>query len=571
MTDYKPRARGKGALLPVLAIHMAIAMPQMTHAEQYLKQSNAAISGHNIEKARSVHGCKARCDELNWCKSFDFDRRNNTCDISDKNASDAGGLKRNYPGNPYDYYEKDLSKKVRLSKASGSVRDVIEGLRYDSRRLLLSRQSGSQEVLPSETTSGSKVIVCKAKVHEGLSSNIDKVTVFSPTSGVFPGVAIWGDKTLSEGTLSELGLPMADQRHTLSLNANRGISETVTNPNIDTAKAAENRLLEQFFKSGTKATPANYKFKYEEVESSAEISAKLGFKAEWAENSGSMSASMKYDSQSSTVFGLFTQVFYSISVNIPDRSKFFADSVDGARLASLIARRDAPPAYVNKVDYGRLILVKMTTRGVHTEADVKAAFKYVDPGNDLTASGKLKASAKTALDSATFDLFVHGGTADDGLVKNVDIKRLRQALNKVISNNLKFDQNSAAVPIAYYTKFLDSNNLAKVSLTTDYVEHQCTEFPEQRIVVKHKGAYVAKVKVTYRLNGRWKTAFNTGSWGVGQRKSVIIPPRADRIKLWADAVWGSEIANRTVNANKCYVLTGTTLSNSADERGLNAC
>jgi len=68
---------------------------------------NAAISGHNREQhGGSVAQCQALCQARSWCKSFDYYKHANKCDLSDKNAADVGGLKTNYNGNPYDHYEK---------------------------------------------------------------------------------------------------------------------------------------------------------------------------------------------------------------------------------------------------------------------------------------------------------------------------------------------------------------------------------------------------------------------------------------------------------------------------------
>jgi subtilisin family serine protease len=68
---------------------------------------NAAISGHNIQHltGATVASCTAACHAASWCKSFDFYRNEGKCDLSDKSASDVGGLKTDYAGNPYDHYD----------------------------------------------------------------------------------------------------------------------------------------------------------------------------------------------------------------------------------------------------------------------------------------------------------------------------------------------------------------------------------------------------------------------------------------------------------------------------------
>ena len=69
---------------------------------------NAAISGHNTISLEnvSVDDCKLQCIKADWCKSFDYHKNVNKCDLSNKNAAEVGGLKTNYVDNPYDHYER---------------------------------------------------------------------------------------------------------------------------------------------------------------------------------------------------------------------------------------------------------------------------------------------------------------------------------------------------------------------------------------------------------------------------------------------------------------------------------
>ncbi|KAF0813890.1 hypothetical protein IGB42_01569 [Andreprevotia sp. IGB-42] len=75
----------------------------------YYLTPNAAISGYNNEHLTAVTPaeCATACSDAsrsNWCKSFDYFKTQQACDLSDKRAQDVGGLKTNYSGNPYDHY-----------------------------------------------------------------------------------------------------------------------------------------------------------------------------------------------------------------------------------------------------------------------------------------------------------------------------------------------------------------------------------------------------------------------------------------------------------------------------------
>merc|ERR1712079_480421 len=76
--------------------------PVKTGCTSY-RESNAAISGHNRERLTGIDpdACTRACCSRTWCKTFDYHKNTRKCDLSDKAASDVGGLKTNYAGNPY--------------------------------------------------------------------------------------------------------------------------------------------------------------------------------------------------------------------------------------------------------------------------------------------------------------------------------------------------------------------------------------------------------------------------------------------------------------------------------------
>lgn len=79
---------------------------------EFWHKANAAIQGHNHKKVNkaTVEDCKAACvGEMSFvCKSFDYVKKDNSCNLSAKNQIDVGVLKTDYPDNPYDYYERLL-------------------------------------------------------------------------------------------------------------------------------------------------------------------------------------------------------------------------------------------------------------------------------------------------------------------------------------------------------------------------------------------------------------------------------------------------------------------------------
>lgn len=102
----------------------------MNLATDFKHAPDAAISGHNMKKLTdvTVAQCKNYCAEETAfiCKSFDYNRGGRYCHLSDKNASDVGSLKTDYPGNPWDYYEFLYPNSSRIDPVTGEVEIFLE-------------------------------------------------------------------------------------------------------------------------------------------------------------------------------------------------------------------------------------------------------------------------------------------------------------------------------------------------------------------------------------------------------------------------------------------------------------
>jgi len=99
-------------LLAAVAAGMSLSAPAWAQTDalsSFTRTANAAISGYNREHLTAVTplACATACRasaRTPWCVSFDYDKVNQACDLSDARAEDVGGLKADYAGNPYDHY-----------------------------------------------------------------------------------------------------------------------------------------------------------------------------------------------------------------------------------------------------------------------------------------------------------------------------------------------------------------------------------------------------------------------------------------------------------------------------------
>lgn len=129
-----------------LMFGMAVMLAMATSAEaqslgEFRFTANAAIPGFNTQHLSNVTPaqCATTCRDAGhagWCKSFDYYRSSQQCDLSDKRASDVGGLKTDYAGNPYDHYS--LSAAVNSPDPIPGKKHIlligIDGLRGDAVR-----------------------------------------------------------------------------------------------------------------------------------------------------------------------------------------------------------------------------------------------------------------------------------------------------------------------------------------------------------------------------------------------------------------------------------------------------
>lgn len=125
----------------MLALFGTVAHAQDVPLAAFRLTPNAAIQGFKMQHQTGVSPaqCAATCGDaahIGWCRSFDYNRASQQCDLSDKRASDVGGLKPDYPGNPSDHYS--LSQAINAAAPALGNRHVlvigIDGLRGDAVR-----------------------------------------------------------------------------------------------------------------------------------------------------------------------------------------------------------------------------------------------------------------------------------------------------------------------------------------------------------------------------------------------------------------------------------------------------
>jgi len=188
----------------------------------------------------------------------------------------------------------------------------------------------------------------------------------------------------------------------------------------------------------------NYKYINESASSQTQIGLSFGIHPAWMENIG-FDFSIENTYQKNTVYVYFKQIYYTISAELPAQpSDFFTPDVDIEALKTKITS-ESPAGYISSIDYGRVIIVKMTSSSSKT--DMKAAIGAVFNGLNIGVDGEYQ----RVLNNSKFEVDVYGGNSTTILdsISNVI---------EYINDGLVIQDLNSAVPIEYHVNYLDGGS-----------------------------------------------------------------------------------------------------------------
>ena len=421
-----------------------------------------------------------------------------------------------------------------------------------------------------------KVVTCTSKqVTAGLNDWVTEASLLNPTStSVWPGSLIYANRQLAEGTPTPIRLdraPLTIRVNLPGLQGNAG-TKTITDPTNVSVKNAVSDLVVNWLNTAgkTNASPQRIFSQSEKAFSTQQIGVDMGFSAQWA--SGSASGKMKVNSSSkeTVVLKMIKQVYYSAEIEIAGGvESYFADDVT---LTDADIDTSKPPAIVTNVDYGRILIAQMRVSEAVTTAHAEAAMSYA--AGDNKASGTVSTDIQNTAKNAQFRVIAIGGgtTSDSGTeLFNGDFS----GFGKAIAEDFVFSSQSPAAPISYSVASLDGQ-LRKMNATTDYVEHDCQEFPNRSVELKSTGWYVSKFAVHYMTptgpNGTpfpflWVSGDKTSPYQSGR---IYIPGDATNISIvgeeYTGLVWDpvrkplNLRGDALTKQHNCFKISGTTLN-----------
>jgi thiol-activated cytolysin len=457
--------------------------------------------------------------------------------------------------------------------ANHEIDHFIRGLNYDPRIILGVAPDGDVTTVPVTTaqSGNNEVVVCKT-IHHKLTKNLTEVAILSQGAVAFPGALLIADDHLQSGAPTPIGLPRAKVTLTLDL---PGLQHPYgeVDPTPSGVQTFLNERLEEwnkFTESQKYRNAARSILNYSTAYARQQVAASLGFKAEWASGAASAQLDVSSTTERSVVVCYYKQVFYTVTINpLTAPSVVFDSSVTLADVHNVVSN-SAPPTYVNSVDYGRILLVKMETSSVDTSVNLQGAFKQATQGG-VTASGDLKAKYDDIVKNATFTaVAIGGGSAEAARIFNGAATGELQGLKEYFDAG-RYTRDNPGLPIAYVVRFLKDNVFATIGATSDFTELECTRYKNISIRIVHHGGYIAKfywgwTDMDAHGNYTARGGGESGSVTAGWTTTVWIPGTARDVELRGEADTGiawnrwQEIGDiRNPEPNKTYTAVGTTL------------
>lgn len=447
-----------------------------------------------------------------------------------------------------------------------AIDKYIWNLDYDYRTLLTVPGINETTTIPKKNKKDKSVIICTQKKQE-ITNQVKDVAILSPSSGtIFPGALVIGNNQLAQGTPQAISV----KRRAIEIATDlpNSDSKTIPQPSYASVKEGVDEIVDQWLTQREKTGNdhvARLSYSVTKAYSKGQLATKLGIRTEWAGNEIKSQLEVKNSQSQSVTVALFKQIFYTATYNIPDNpSALFADTVTLDDLKNRIDN-NRPPAYVKSVDYGRIIMVRMTTDSSETETDLENTLKMVT-GQGTKFSAEMESHYKKISENSSFDVIILGGGAKLSAQVFNGANEIEQ-IKPLISAGIQLSKNNPGYPISYTVNYLKDNSLAVMNLTSTYYETECVEYYDGFVKVHNDSACVGNFQINWTEtddDGRQvPKSYNSGDKNKGFTYTLHLPGDATGIHIVGKAAkfiktWQTVIDTRLQGpTNKTYKMKGS--------------
>ena len=391
------------------------------------------------------------------------------------------------------------------STAGTEIDQFIRTLEYNPDTVVVRSATGSQVNPPSrEPVRDPKgdTITVTTKTLETAGGPVTQFTLLNPALNViYPGSVINVDSNLADGKPTNIEGEKGTITLSIDLPGGTNLVRTIEKPDKSSVEAAVKNILAEYSAQGDVVQNANSAMTFSTAYSKQQVSASLGFAAEWATGDADAKLSAKSDTENEVSIIFFRQKYYTVNVDPPKSpAAAFAADLPIEELRTQIDN-SKPPGYISSVDYGRLLMIQMKTRKSELNIAGEAAFKQKF-GDDGSASGNVKAEYDQVLRNSEFSAVVLGGNPSgiaDMPVGNIE--KLQEYLQSYIAAGSTYNEKNPGEAISYSVRFLKERSVAKVNLTTEYIKTETTIAKNGYIDIHNSCACTIGAFITYSVTG----------------------------------------------------------------------
>lgn len=276
------------------------------------------------------------------------------------------------------------------------------------------------------------------------------------TNVIYPGAMIKGD-TLFSGNYAVVPVK-------------RGSMELVCNipgsPILTVGEVNYGNVLKELYSYQELAKDSCYKateYTSQIMHSGTEINASLGIsvqaEASAAKVDGNVNGSIgkSYEEDKTNLLVTVRQIAYTVSAQPPqDCLDYFAEGADLSQLGIYA------PAYISSVDYGRSIVIMISSEDTEEElkATIDATVNYTlekVSGTEVTAEAKADYEKRVKDSKATCKIAVVGGNAEASEFPMMNVSNCMEKLSELLAEGEKSGILNPA-PISYTLNYVQNNN-----------------------------------------------------------------------------------------------------------------
>ncbi len=411
---------------------------------------------------------------------------------------------------------------ILVSPDSESITDYLRNISGDpnSNLNVQNISGGSQRTQINDRTNSSAIpggtVECRIIKYD-LKNNFEDIAILRPTNGIiYPGALVIAD----EATLGGLPTPAGVDRGPMTLRLDLpGMGENgtlqVEKPSNSGVQTRIDDALEWWnanaYQEGY-VNAANSSYVARTSYSSRQVSMDIGLNVEWAR--GDVETQFNFQSSETERVAMmsFKQVFYSVTMDAPTNpGEVFGPDASLTEIEQKFGS-DTPPAYVQAVNYGRIIMFRMTTTESATDAELEGAMNYATGLTNV--SGTVEAKYKSILNKSSITVVTLGGNASVAS-EAVNAKNFADLNYIITGENAVYSRNNPGVPISYKLHYLKDNTTAKLGYTTEYDVKTCEEkkHPAREVSLNNRNGICG-------IDVRFTIAYKTMENGITYNRTI---------------------------------------------------